>query len=279
MDLLVIAESIPICNTLPLKNRQVVGKAIALPYIGRHCLPNDKSQFVGFFRSTVFLFWMGYGRMRKKEKRGRHMKTCVIFCAGEFQELSAPVEADQLVIAADGGLAHLQKLGLKPHIILGDFDSLGYVPEGAEVYPVEKDDTDTMLAIKKGLALGCDRFYIYGALDGKWVDHTMANFQALQYLAERGARGWLMGSRQIVTAICNDKLILPPSCYQELSIFCMGKDARGVSIRGMKYELEDGVLTSSFPLAARNQFIQKTATVEVKDGTLLLIWHRENGIL
>jgi hypothetical protein len=45
MDLLVIAESIPICNTLPLKNRQVVGKAIALPYLGRHCLPNDKSQF------------------------------------------------------------------------------------------------------------------------------------------------------------------------------------------------------------------------------------------
>ena len=207
------------------------------------------------------------------------MKTCVIFSAGEFKELCTPVEADHLLIAADGGLAHLEQLGLKPDIILGDFDSLGYIPQGAEVYPVEKDDTDTMLAIKKGLELGCDRFYLYGAADGKWVDHTLANFQALHYLAERGARGWLIGNLQIITAIHNDKLVLPPSCCQELSIFCLGKDARGVSIRGMKYELEDGVLTASFPLAARNQFVQKTATVEVKDGTLLLIWHRENGIL
>ena len=207
------------------------------------------------------------------------MKTCVIFCAGEFKELCTPVEADHLLIAADGGLVHLQELGLKPDIILGDFDSLGYVPEGAEVYPVEKDDTDTMLAIKKGLALGCDRFYIYGATDGKWVDHTLANFQALQYLAEQGARGWLIGNRQIITAICNDKIVFPPICFQELSVFCMGADAKGVSIRNMKYEMEDGVLTSAFPLAARNQFIQKKATVEVKDGTLLLIWRRKNGIL
>ena len=207
------------------------------------------------------------------------MKTCVIFCAGDFKELCTPVPADHVLIAADGGLSHLQQLGLKPDIILGDFDSLGYVPEGAEVYPVEKDDTDTMLAIKKGLELGCDRFYIYGAMDGKWVDHTMANFQALQYLAERGVRGWLIGNRQIATVIRNDKIVFPPFCYQELSVFCMGGDAKGVSVRGMKYEMEDGVLSSGFPLAARNQFIQKKATVEVKDGALLLIWRRKNGIL
>ena len=207
------------------------------------------------------------------------MKTCVIFCAGDFKELATPVGADELVIAADGGLAHLQEIGLQPDIILGDFDSLGYVPEGAEVYPVEKDDTDAMLAIKKGLEAGCDRFYIYGALDGKWVDHTMANFQALQYLAERGVRGWLIGNRQIATVIHNDKIVFPPFCFQELSVFCMGSDAKGVSIRGMQYEMEDGVLSSGFPLGARNHFIQKKATVEVKDGSLLLIWRRKNGIL
>jgi thiamine pyrophosphokinase len=144
---------------------------------------------------------------------------------------------------------------------------------------VEKDDTDSMLAIKKGLEAGCDHFYIYGAMDGKWVDHTMANFQALQYLADRGVKGWLIGNRQIARVIRNDKITFPPFCYQELSVFCVGGDARGVSIRGMKYEMEDGVLTAGFPLAARNQFIQKKATVEVKDGSLLLIWRRKNGIL
>ena len=206
------------------------------------------------------------------------MKKCIIFCAGDFKELCEPVGCNDLVIAADGGLAHLQEIGLKPDIILGDFDSLGYIPEGAEVYPVEKDDTDSMLAIKKGLAMGCDRFYIYGALDGKWVDHTMANFQALQYLAEQGVRGWLIGNRQIATAIHNDKIVFPPFCFQELSVFCLGHDAKGVSIKGLQYEMEDGVLTSGFPLGARNHFVQKRATVEVGDGTLLLIWRRKNGV-
>ena len=207
------------------------------------------------------------------------MKKCVIFCAGDFKELAAPVTAQDLVIAADSGLRHTEAIGLKPDIIMGDFDSLGYVPEGAEVYPVEKDDTDSMLAIKKGLEAGCDRFYIYGGLDGKWVDHTVANFQALQYLANQGARGWLIGTRQIATVIRNDKIVFPPFCYQELSVFCLGGDAKGVSIRGLKYEMEDGVLTCGFPLGARNQFMQKKATVEVKDGSLLLIWRRKNGIL
>ena len=82
------------------------------------------------------------------------MKTCHIFCAGGFEKLACPIEEGDYILAADGGLKHLQALGLQPHGILGDFDSLGFVPEGAQVFPVEKDDTDSMLAVRKGLALG-----------------------------------------------------------------------------------------------------------------------------
>ena len=206
------------------------------------------------------------------------MKKCVIFCAGDFKELTMPVGGDDLVIAADGGLAHLESIGLVPDIILGDFDSLGYVPEGAVVYPVEKDDTDSILAIKKGIEMGCNTFYLYGALEGKRLDHTMANFQALQYLAQQGLRGWLVGNRQIATVICNSAVTFPPCCIQYLSVFCMGKDAQGVSIRGMQYNMENKTLSSGFPLGVSNQFVQKKATVEVKDGSLLLMWHRKNGI-
>ena len=78
------------------------------------------------------------------------MKTCVIFCAGEFDTLAAPV-GDGLVIAADGGYRHCVHLDIHPDVILGDFDSLGYAPEGAQVFPVEKDDTDSMLAVRRGL--------------------------------------------------------------------------------------------------------------------------------
>ena len=206
------------------------------------------------------------------------MKKCVIFCAGDFEELLRPIGADELVIAADGGYRHTQEIGLRPDIILGDFDSLGEVPAGAEVFPVEKDDTDSMLAIKRGLAEGCDRFWLYGAMDGKWVDHTVANFQALSYLADRGARGWLIGKRQIATVIKNDTIVFPPSCIQRLSIFCMGPDAKGVTIRGAKYELENATLSAGFPLGVGNQFVQKKTTVSVEDGKLLLIWPRKNGI-
>ena len=207
------------------------------------------------------------------------MKKCYIFCAGEFTELAHIIGAEDVIIAADGGLCHLENLPLVPDVIMGDFDSLGYVPEGAEVYPVEKDDTDSMLAIKKGLQLGCDTFYLYGALEGKRVDHTMANFQALQYLSERGCRAYLVGRRQIATAVTNGSLVMPPYFIDYLSVFCMGKDATGVTIRGAQYELENATLSSGFPLGVSNRFIQKKTTVSVENGTLLLIWRRTNGTL
>ena len=68
------------------------------------------------------------------------MERCIIFCAAEFDALAEPLGAGDYLIAADGGLRHTQALGLEPNEIIGDFDSLGYVPEGARVYPVEKDD-------------------------------------------------------------------------------------------------------------------------------------------
>lgn len=205
------------------------------------------------------------------------IKRCVIVCAGEFTPLLAPVEETDLVIAADGGLRHLQQMSLCPHVILGDFDSLGYIPEGAEVHPVEKDDTDTMLAIKKGLDAGCDTFLLYCGLEGRRVDHTMANFQALQYLSQRGARGYLIGKEQMVTTITDGTLTFPQGCSGYLSVFAMGSDAQCVTIRGAQYELENAPLTSGYPLGVSNQFVGEPVTIAVKNGTLLLIWDRENG--
>ena len=82
------------------------------------------------------------------------MKRCLIFCAAECHGLLEPVGSEDHVIAADGGLEHTQRLGIHAHEILGDFDSLGYIPEDSRVFPVEKDDTDAMLAVRRGLQLG-----------------------------------------------------------------------------------------------------------------------------
>ena len=206
------------------------------------------------------------------------MKTCMIFCAGGFEELAEPIRPGDFLLAADGGFVHLQKLGLTPDGVLGDFDSLGYVPDNAKIFPVEKDDTDAMLVVRQGLELGYSRFVIYGGLDGPRLDHTVANFQTLQFLADHGARGYLAGNTYMATVIKNGSVEFSEKAEGILSVFCMGADAAGVTIRGLQYELENGVLSAGFPLGVSNHFIGKKATVSVENGSLLLLWDKANGL-
>lgn len=205
------------------------------------------------------------------------MDTCVVFCAGGFDRLAEPVAENDLLLAADGGLKHLETLGLEPGIILGDFDSLGYVPRDARVFPVEKDDTDSMLAVRQGLKLGCRRFVLYGCLDGPRLDHTIANFQTLQYLADHGAVGYLVGLRYMATVVKDGTLRFPAGAEGILSLFCLGPDARGVTLEGLKYPLNDGTLTAGFPLGVSNHFQGTQARVTVRSGSLLALYDRENG--
>ncbi len=205
------------------------------------------------------------------------MGKCLIFCAGGFAGLLEPIAPDDYSIAADGGLVHTQALGLTPNMILGDFDSLGYVPEGSTVFPVEKDDTDAMLAVKKGLELGYRDFLLYGSLDGPRLDHSVANFQTLQYLADRGATGLLVGKTQIVTVVKDGKISFPAGKEGIVSVFCMGTDAHGVTIRGLKYALEKGTLTAGFPLGVSNHFTGQAAEISVENGSLLVIYDRSDS--
>lgn len=205
------------------------------------------------------------------------MDRCLIFCAAGFDGLALPLGPRDLVIAADGGLRHTQALGITPDIILGDFDSLGYVPEDSRVFPVEKDDTDAMLAVREGLRRGCREFLLYGALDGKRLDHTLANFQTLQFLADRGANGYLIGENYLVTVVKNGTLRFPATATGILSLFCLGPDARGVTLEGVKYPLTDGTLTPGFPLGVSNHFTGQAARITVRDGSLLVLWDKPCG--
>ena len=205
------------------------------------------------------------------------MEKCLIFCAAEFDHLAAPIGDDDYILAADGGLRHLEKLNLKPHGIIGDFDSLGYIPTGAQVFPVEKDDTDAMLAARKGLELGFRDFIFYGSLDGKRLDHTIANFQTLQFLRNHGATGYLVGKDYLVTIIREETLEFSPEAEGILSLFCLGPDAEGVTLENLYYPLTNGTLTSGFPLGVSNHFTGKAARVTVEKGSILALWDRKNG--
>ena len=206
------------------------------------------------------------------------MGTCIVFCAAGFDALVEPVASDDFIIAADGGFVHTQKLGITPDIILGDFDSLGYTPDRANVFPVEKDDTDAMLAVRRGLQLGYRKFVLYGSLDGPRLDHTVANFQTLQFLADRDASGYLVGSGQLVTVVKNGSLTFPAGMEGTISVFCMGKDAEGVTLEGLYYPLENGTLTAGFPLGVSNHFTGAAAAITVRNGSLLVVWDRQAGL-
>ena len=205
------------------------------------------------------------------------MGSCVIFCAAEFDALARPLAEDDFVIAADGGLRHTEKLGIVPQEILGDFDSLGYTPTGANVFPVEKDDTDAMLAVRRGLQLGYREFVLYGSVDGSRLDHTVANFQTLQFLADRGAAGYLVGRDFLITVVKEGAIAFPAGCRGTLSVFCLGSDASDVTLEGLYYPLKNGTLTAGFPLGVSNHFTGDPARISVARGSLLVLWQLENG--
>lgn len=206
------------------------------------------------------------------------MASCIIFGAADFDGLIEPIGAEDYVIAADGGLAHTRKLGITPQAIIGDFDSLGYVPEGSTVFPVEKDDTDSMLAVKHALALGYRRFALYGAMDGKRLDHTVANFQTLGYLASHGGFGFLVGRDYIACAFRGGTLRFDAGMQGGFSLFCMGADAEGVTIRGLHYETDGVRLTADFPLGVSNHFTGCAAEISLLSGTLLALWQTQPGL-
>ena len=212
--------------------------------------------------------------MIAKTTKGDIVQTiCYIVGAREPGQISISNRADALVIAADGGLRYLEQQHIIPDLIVGDFDSLGRVPTGENIllHPVEKDDTDTMLAVKLGLERNCRVFVLYGCTGGR-PDHTYANYQTLLYLAQKGARGYLVGDGWVCCAIENAAIEFPPALSGTVSVFCPDSEARGVDLSGLYYSLENGTLTSGFPLGVSNHFTGERAVVSVKDGSLLIMW-------
>ncbi len=203
---------------------------------------------------------------------------CYIFGAGEFTPCEITLSEDDLVIAADGGYDHLIRMGLRADVALGDFDSVKSYEIWDDTicekltYPPEKDDTDMMLAIKYGLSKGYGEFAIYGGLGGR-PDHTIANIQALTYLAAEGARGILYHEKYSLTVIQNSSFIIDKNISGYVSVFSLSDTSENVTIHGLKYELEGATLTNSSPLGVSNEAIGKKGFISVEKGSLLIFWH------
>ena len=142
------------------------------------------------------------------------------------------------------------------------------VPEKICQLPVCKDDTDMLAAIKKGLELGYTDFRIYAATGGRF-DHTLANIQCLLYLKNRGAVGYLVDGTGMVLVLQNESVHFRKELEGTMSLLALTREAKGVNIRGMKYPLENAVITNDFPIGISNEFIGEAAEVSVENGELV----------
>ncbi len=187
------------------------------------------------------------------------------------------VNEGDLVIAADGGLARLNENGILPDLIVGDFDSLGFVPDSGNIirHPPEKDDTDTALAVDEGFKRGFDRFVIYGGIGGR-LDHTLANLQTLAGIVNRGGTAFLVGCGNIITVIKNGTLCFDGTQFGMVSVFAHGGNAEGVDENGLKYPLDHAVLTCDTPLGVSNEFTEKPAKITVRNGSLIVMWYADD---
>ncbi len=211
------------------------------------------------------------------------MGKCILVCAGEFVPIEIPVEDGDYVIAVDGGFRYCQMLGILPDLILGDMDSASEEeravieeieredPSRIHRLKLEKDDTDTLSAVREGLERGYRKFYFYGALGGR-LDHSIANIQTLLFLKKQGAVGYILTDTQLVTVIRNEEITFHAGVEGRMSLFSLGEKAEKVTIKGMKYVLTEDTVTNDFPIGISNEFIKtEEALVRVENGELLIM--------
>lgn len=209
------------------------------------------------------------------------MKTCVLVAASDFNSKhfleQAKAGAFNFVVAIDAGYAHLQSVNCAPNLVIGDFDSLGFVPKGQNVekHPVKKDKSDMELAFDWICEHGFNDVVVYGALGGR-LDHAIANIQLFARMGELGI------SVAAVDMDCMARIIVGPARFslpvQEsgvVSVFSLTPQSQGVCESGMEYSLDNAVLGNRTSLGLSNELVGSPASISVETGTLLVIYPLE----
>lgn len=198
---------------------------------------------------------------------------CYIVGGGDFDADRFYPKKEDYIIAADSGLVYIEEAGCHPDLIVGDFDSLGYRPEGENVvcHPVEKDDTDVALAAEIAIEKGYDTIYFFGLIGGR-LDHTLANLQLLTALCQKGIKVYVFGPDCTITALTQGGLQFTEDYFGTVSVFAATEEVQGVNLQGLKYALENATLTNRKALGVSNEFIGMLATISVAEGVLWIMW-------
>ncbi len=179
------------------------------------------------------------------------------------------------VICADAGYETALKAGVKPDLIVGDFDSAKEPPakgQKVKILPTEKDVTDTMFAVMKGFGRGFRSFLLLGCLGGARFDHSLANLEVLQYIREHGGHGIMADRNTKIFLLHDEKLKMTGMNGAMVSVFPYNGSMCSVTYTGLKYPLNRDTLTcGGFPMGVSNQVVADVAEVRVHSGTALVV--------
>ncbi len=210
------------------------------------------------------------------------IKSCLILGSAPVADVSYIQEFIRerpYIICADGGADLALRCGVKPDLIVGDFDSLqGGVPADVECVrlPAMKDDTDTMAAVKLALEKGYGNIVLAGVLGGR-LDHTFANFCVLQFIHQQGGKGQMADASTRIFYISGGKLTLRQLKGKTVSVFPFACHRCVVSYTGLLYPLTKHALyTDASPMGVSNEITEEEAVVLVHEGNALIMVLMEN---
>ncbi len=197
--------------------------------------------------------------------------TCYIVGSGDFTSRDLKKGPNDFVIAADGGYRNLIGIGMKPDLLVGDFDSLDFVPDNVEIYrfPAEKDDTDMGLAVQKGIELGYREFALYAG-SGTRNDHFFANLQLLNRFSDMGYGIRMVCPECNIHALKDGEITIERERGTVFSVFSLSDACKGVTIKNAKYEIDNASLSNRFPLGVSNEFLDGEVVISVRTGVLLI---------
>lgn len=206
------------------------------------------------------------------------MSRCIIVGGADinnYDYIRESLQSDDYVIFCDSGLKHLSALQVKPSLIVGDFDSHEnpHLDTETIVLPCEKDDTDTVYAMKEAIKRGFDTFLLIGVVGGR-LDHTLGNISMLLYLDSHGCKGTIIDDYSEMEIISSAPAYIEDK-YEFFSLLNITGCAKGITIQNAKYPLNDGEITCEYQYGVSNEVLPgKTAIVSVREGKLLLIKDR-----
>ena len=206
------------------------------------------------------------------------MKRCVIVGGAginNYDYIRSRLYADDYIVICDSGLRHLESLQVKPSLIVGDFDSHDNPHLDVEtiVLPCEKDDTDTVFAVKEAIKRGFDDFLLIGVV-GARLDHTLGNVSILLYLDSIGKKGIVIDDYSEMEIVSNEPAYIEDS-YAFFSLLNVSGTAKRITIENAKYPLNNAEITCEYQYGVSNEVLPgKTAKVSILEGKLLLIKDR-----